>query len=807
MSAAETTLAVVGGGRWGRVVARVLAEERLAGRVTLVTSHGERACRDWLTRQSGHVRRTVTVEPELPASGAVAAVVATRAATHAAWAARCLSAGLPVLVEKPLAYVDAEDERRLAALADRHGVCVGVNHEFLLAAWAGELREIIARGPAPTGVRITWHEPHSTARHGEVRRADLTTTTVQDLFPHALSLLTATLGEQPLTVEEVVLLPDRNGFRSRLLWGELPVRCEILRNAGTWRRELEVTRSTGAPALHVDWRTEPARLTASDGTDVTLGAGRPGALVRALSAFVRHVQAPDREPFPLSLSSAHHLLHGVRTMEQAVSRVSARLMAQVHSPDTDTPAVAAALVTRIAERAERVGLVERADDWDAVHGWAHRLLGVAKRLGTAPFTPLEELCAASGLDRRSFGRMMEIFQETPELRAAVTEGPSAKFWQNTTLPMERAGVFDAVLAGKPRFPHRIGLYAGVTCMFRCAFCIRADGARYETSTITPGTDLMAAVIDEAPLDNPTTFYVSGGLEPLTNPRLGQLVQRAARRGFRVTCYTNGFALTPHTLERQPGLWDLDAVRLSLYGIDDEEYRSVTTRSGAFARVRDNARNLLALRRRREAPLRIGLNYVVLPNRVDRVPKVIEYIAHLNEAAPDRPVDFLTLREDYSGRPAGELTAEERVELAEVVQRTEEAARRLTPGLRIDWGYALHGARYARVSRLPEIAPETMLPGAYPQAAVVVDLLGDVYLYQEAAFPGLAGADRYVIGRLAPGRGLYDIVDDFVRGERVIRPVAGDQRFLDAFDQVVTARIHQLRADVAAGWGRLRGALR
>jgi dTDP-4-amino-4,6-dideoxy-D-glucose ammonia-lyase len=101
----------------------------------------------------------------------------------------------------------------------------------------------------------------------------------------------------------------------------------------------------------------------------------------------------------------------------------------------------------------------------------------------------------------------------------------------------------------------------------------------------------------------------------------------------------------------------------------------------------------------------------------------------------------------------------------------------------------------------------MRPTVHPQLAVQVDLLGDVYLYREAGFPGLAGADRYIAGRVRPGLGLGEVVRRFVTAGRRIGPRPGDEYFLDGFDQVATARLRQLEADTADGWSAERGFLR
>ncbi|MEV7844497.1 dTDP-4-amino-4,6-dideoxy-D-glucose ammonia-lyase [Streptomyces cyaneofuscatus] len=438
---------------------------------------------------------------------------------------------------------------------------------------------------------------------------------------------------------------------------------------------------------------------------------------------------------------------------------------------------------------------------------AERLTALGGHYSNRPFTPLEEARQRLGLDGDAFRRLLDLFRRIPELREAVVAGPAGKYWSNTVLPLEREGTLDAVLEGKPAHPHIVGLYPGPTCMFRCHFCVRVTGARYASSALDTGNELLASVIDGMPAGNPHALYVSGGLEPLTNPGLGELVTRAARRGFRMTLYTNSYALTEQTLTRQPGLWDFHAVRTSLYGLDDAEYEATTGKKQAFRRVRENLAGFQRLRSARQRPVRLGLNYIVLPGRAHRLLDLIDFVATLNAAAPDRPVDFLNLREDYSGRPDGRLPAEERAELREALAAFERKAAELTPTLDIDYGYALHGLKSGIDAELPRIRPGTMRPGAHPQVAVQVDLLGDVYLYREAGFPDLAGADRYIAGRVAPDRPLSQVVRDFVSEGRQIAPRAGDEYFMDGFDQVIAARLNQMEADTAAGWGDKRGFLR
>ncbi|MFF7652556.1 dTDP-4-amino-4,6-dideoxy-D-glucose ammonia-lyase [Streptomyces sp. NPDC007983] len=438
---------------------------------------------------------------------------------------------------------------------------------------------------------------------------------------------------------------------------------------------------------------------------------------------------------------------------------------------------------------------------------AGHLVRLARIYGTAPFTPLEKARADIGVGRPAFRHLLDVFGTVPQLRSAVENGPAGKYWTNTLLPLERRGVLDAALHRRPAFPYSVGLYPGPTCMFRCHFCVRVTGARYAHSALDEGNAMFAALIDEMPTDNPDAMYLSGGLEPLTNPGLGSLVRRAAGRGFRLTLYTNAFALTDRTLERQDGLWRLHAVRTSLYGLNDDEYAATTGKKAAFGRVKANLQRFQRLRSERAEPVRLGLNYIVLPGRGRRLLDLVDFVAGLNAAAPDRPLDFVSLREDYSGRPDGRLTGAERAELRDALTGFREKAAAMTPTLHIDYGYALNALMAGADTELVRIRPEDMRPTAHPQVAVQVDLLGDVYLYREAGFPELPGADRYSIGRISPGTTLAHVVERFVTRGRGILPAEGDEYFMDGFDQVVTARLNQLETDTADGWADRRGFLR
>ena len=51
------------------------------------------------------------------------------------------------------------------------------------------------------------------------------------------------------------------------------------------------------------------------------------------------------------------------------------------------------------------------------------------------------------------------------------------------------------------------------------------------------------------------FRISGGLEPLTNPYIGEIISYGNSKGFKMQMYTNAYALTSKFLLKQPGIFD------------------------------------------------------------------------------------------------------------------------------------------------------------------------------------------------------------------------------------------------------------
>ena len=117
--------------------------------------------------------------------------------------------------------------------------------------------------------------------------------------------------------------------------------------------------------------------------------------------------------------------------------------------------------------------------------------------------------------------------------------------------MAQNGLVEKTLNNEYHYPYRIGLWTGPVCQFKCTFCGRNYEASYKKTDIDPGSIQLIEIMKNAPKNDPHRFYLSGGLEPLTNPNIGKIVYEGSKLGFKLGLYTNGLALTEKILDKQP----------------------------------------------------------------------------------------------------------------------------------------------------------------------------------------------------------------------------------------------------------------
>ena len=425
---------------------------------------------------------------------------------------------------------------------------------------------------------------------------------------------------------------------------------------------------------------------------------------------------------------------------------------------------------------------------------------IIKFISDNPFVTQKEIC-----ERFNFSKA-ELIEKNKKIRESdwardyiINAGIGSKYWKNTIIPTIQSGKAKAVLDEKYAYPDRVGLCPGLSCNFFCSFCGRNYSAAYEKELGEKGFEMFKQIIDQTPkgVNKKKVYHITGGLEPLAFPHIGDLISYGEKAGFTMEMQTSGFFLTPDFIEKHPGIKDLSILRFSLYGIDNDSTFEVTKNKKAYDVVKENLINYLKL----NTKTKLGLNYVILHKRTKDVLKLLDFIEEVNIKSNNQ-VDFLTLREDFREK-AENILGEERKEIYNIfndIQKRLES-RNLNK-LHIDYGYALESMRKNLDSYqqpLKKIDYKQLRPKAFPQIAVMVDPKGDVYTYHEATFLDRDGSERYSIGIVDKEHSLEDLVKEFVENSNgITEPLPHDVDYLDAFDYVITVFLNQAEEDIKFG---------
>ena len=363
------------------------------------------------------------------------------------------------------------------------------------------------------------------------------------------------------------------------------------------------------------------------------------------------------------------------------------------------------------------------------------------------------------------------------------------------------------------YPFRVGLYPGLSCMFECSFCGRNYKAKYERSALDRGIDMYKELISDAPKDDKNRFYISGGLEPLTNPKLGEIISTLKKYNFNTSMYTNAYMLTKKYLDKNNEIFDLNSLRVSFYGINSKNTLEVTKKNKAFETVTQNIKSYLIEKEKINSKTSFGLNFVILKNRERDVIELLNLISKINEdinLKKNNSFDFLTLREDFS-IDGNRMTSNERKVLSDSLIEIDEMLKnkKYLKDLLIDYGFALEPLKKGITSEKFEnifVEKEDLFSMGVPQSSVAVDLYGDVYLYREAAFLDRPGAKRYIIGNLLEKKTMKKVIEEFIDKERDFEIMDSDRNYLDVWDHISIKLSKQYKNNADYGFSENNGVL-
>ncbi|QPF93900.1 Gfo/Idh/MocA family protein [Bradyrhizobium commune] len=253
------TVALIGGGRWGRTHASVLAQlsDRVA-RVLWVSRHNREAVDAFLADLPGAGDKFTAVQnlDAMLAARPDAAIVVTPAADHAETAGILLRARVPTLVEKPLA-LSADGARRLVEQAAAYDVPLLVGLHLLTAPFLHHFLGLTA-GRSVAAVELEWLDPEREIRHGVEKFSNVTTHKVDEIIPHLWSMLHLVDDGAKLQLDKVGPLAQ-GAVKVELGLGQSRATLRFGRRASVRKRRIELEFRDGGYA-ELDFTVEPGRI-------------------------------------------------------------------------------------------------------------------------------------------------------------------------------------------------------------------------------------------------------------------------------------------------------------------------------------------------------------------------------------------------------------------------------------------------------------------------------------------------------------------------------------------------------------------
>jgi predicted dehydrogenase len=325
-----TTISILGGGRWARTIATVLGSvmPRSSDRIVVHSTHNAPSIAAMIEERGLRNRVRLSAStldlfsgPERPD----AAIIANRALDHFAAASQALIAGVPVLVEKPMALPRGKI-MRLCEFADKNGTLLAASNVFLFARYFSEFTEHVAAAGRPRHLRFTWTDGPAEIRHGELKNYDPSVTLFDDVLPHVVPMLRVLLANSLSLTSidvrrggaEITVEAQSEGATASLV---------LARNGVGRQRRIEIELDHGPCSL--DFSVEPGliRSRGAEWNGDPLWSSQPRPLASMLKAFLSAVAGgpldPRLSPATTALPGANladavripYLAHQIRWLE------------------------------------------------------------------------------------------------------------------------------------------------------------------------------------------------------------------------------------------------------------------------------------------------------------------------------------------------------------------------------------------------------------------------------------------------------------------------------------------------------------
>lgn len=258
----DTVLAVIGGGRWGRVIVSVLTKMDLPfERIVVVSKANLNTMNSFLEEHQRlsnlPIALVSSLDELLERYSVKAAIVANAAHQHFDTSSRLIDHGINVLIEKPM-VLSVEQAQILLKKAINQGVIIipGLQYRFCsyIHNFAKELQRL---EKIPCKFSIEWSDQIGEVRYGEVKSYDSTINVAQDVMPHIWSILSTIFCQTQINI--ISCQTARGGKCAEFsveMENGAPGQIVLERDADQRRRLIKVHFESGE-FLSMDFSNEP----------------------------------------------------------------------------------------------------------------------------------------------------------------------------------------------------------------------------------------------------------------------------------------------------------------------------------------------------------------------------------------------------------------------------------------------------------------------------------------------------------------------------------------------------------------------
>jgi hypothetical protein len=289
-------IAIIGGGRWARVIVSVLCELVSSEvNISMHFRHNMDSMLAWIKKQGLTDRiQLSSAWPQFSSVHSSAIIVANAARDHEAAVEHALSLGAPVLVEKPIATNSTAAERLVNFARNVNGQ-IAAAQVFLFARYIENFSKLIINAGPIDAIYVDWTDPKSEQRYGETKQYDIGLPVFADWLPHILPILDTLLSTLPNEYSQLKVSRGGAKLELELIADKIPCVIRLERNSSHRKRTIQVI--IAGKVAELDFSKEPGVISyaqsITSGDEFWDDGKRPLACM--LSAFLQLSTSVDQD--------------------------------------------------------------------------------------------------------------------------------------------------------------------------------------------------------------------------------------------------------------------------------------------------------------------------------------------------------------------------------------------------------------------------------------------------------------------------------------------------------------------------------